>query len=106
VTDTFASATDTMPNTCFFSTSIVLWNCRVRGFAPPGAAGLSAQRGHVPFGLKEGRARCTTWRRFGSEEEKGIKEKPECDNEVQLRARDDTLPTTISLSLSPPLHLC
>jgi hypothetical protein len=85
----------------------MLWNCRVRGFDPPGAAGLSAQRGHVPFGLKEGRAHCTTSRRFGSEEEKGIKEKPECDNEVRLCACDDTLPTTLSLSLSlSPLHLC
>jgi hypothetical protein len=46
-------------------TASVIWR-----IGPPGAAGLSAQRGHVPFGLKEGRARCTTSRRFGSEEEK------------------------------------
>jgi hypothetical protein len=84
----------------------VLWNCKVRDFAPPGAAGLFAQRGHVPFGLKEGRARCRTSRRFRSKEEKGKKEKKrkcicKCDNKVQLRARDDTLPTSIYLSLSP-----
>jgi hypothetical protein len=32
----------------------VLWNCRVRSLVPLGAAGLSAQRRHVPFGLKRG----------------------------------------------------
>jgi hypothetical protein len=79
----------------FFSTLLVLRNCWVWRMGPPGAAGLLAQRGHVPFGLKEGRARCTTSRRFGSEDEKGIKEKSrksicECDNEVQLCAGDDT----------------
>jgi hypothetical protein len=29
----------------------VLWNCQDRGSAHPGAAGVSAQRGHVPLGL-------------------------------------------------------
>jgi hypothetical protein len=42
--------------------SLVLWNCQVWRFGPPGAAGLSAQRGHILFGLKEGCARCTTSR--------------------------------------------
>jgi hypothetical protein len=55
----------------FFSNILlVLRNCWVRGIAPPGVAGQFAQRGHVPFGLKEGRDCCTTSRRFGSEEEK------------------------------------
>jgi hypothetical protein len=53
----FASATVTMTN-IFFSPSVVPWNCQVQSFVSLGAAGLSAQRGHVPFGLKEGRARC------------------------------------------------
>jgi hypothetical protein len=39
--------------------SLVLRNSWVRRMGPPGVAGLFAQRGHVPFGLKEGRARCT-----------------------------------------------
>jgi hypothetical protein len=33
------------------SFSISAWNCRDQGFAHPGAAGVSAQRRHVPLGL-------------------------------------------------------
>jgi hypothetical protein len=36
--------------------------------------GLLAQRRHVPFGLKEGRARCTTLRRLEERKEKKGKE--------------------------------
>jgi hypothetical protein len=55
--------------------SLVLWNCRVWSLVLLGAAGLSAQRGHVPFGLKEERARCTTLNRLrGDEEEKSRQE--------------------------------
>jgi hypothetical protein len=67
MTDTFVSAMVIWQNIILSSSQLfllVLWNCWVRGIAAPGAAGLSAQRRHVPFGLKEGRARCTTLRRF------------------------------------------
>jgi hypothetical protein len=37
---------------------------------PMGRGWLSAQGGHIPFGLKEGCARCTTSSRLGSEEKK------------------------------------
>jgi hypothetical protein len=53
------SAIDTS-QTLYLLPSLVRWNCRVRRFGPLGMAGLSAQRGHIPFGLKEGCARCTT----------------------------------------------
>jgi hypothetical protein len=42
----------------------------VRRIGPPGAAGISAKRGHVPFGLKEGRASCTNSNGLRSEEER------------------------------------
>jgi hypothetical protein len=94
----------------FFSTSLVLRNCWVWPMGPPGAAGLLAQRGHVPFGLKEGRALCTTSRRFGSEDEKGIKEKTRksifgCNNEVLLRAMTHCPPLTIYFSPPPSFML-
>jgi hypothetical protein len=107
MTDTFVSVNVTRPNIILFSSQIfllVLWNCRVRGIAPHGAAGLSAQRGHVPFGLKEGRARCTTLRRFRIKKRRGKQETASASaaslQEVQLRARDDTFP--YYMYFSPP----
>jgi hypothetical protein len=47
----------------------------VQSFVSLGAAGLSAQRRHLPFGLKEGRARCTTSSGLGSKEKNKTKEK-------------------------------
>jgi hypothetical protein len=47
----------------------------VQSFVSLGAAGLSAQRRHLPFGLKEGRAHCTTSSGLGSKEKNKTKEK-------------------------------
>jgi hypothetical protein len=66
----------------------------VRRMGPPGGAGLFAQRGHVPFGLKEGRACCTTPNGLRREEErrqkKGEKTRKinECGTRVQMRERE------------------
>jgi hypothetical protein len=39
------------------------------GYCPTRRGWIFDQHGHVPLGLREGRASCTTSRRFGSEEE-------------------------------------
>jgi hypothetical protein len=56
----------------------------VRHFGPPGAARLSAQHGHIPFGIKEGCARCTT-SRVGWEEKKRKTRKNICTCECVTR---------------------
>jgi hypothetical protein len=52
-TEVLASATATLTATLvhFLPLSLVLWNCRDRCFVHLGAAGRSAQHGHVPLGL-------------------------------------------------------
>jgi hypothetical protein len=78
----------------------------VQGIAPPGAAELFAQREHVPFGLKEGRARCTTSRRFRSEEEKkgrNPKLHLRVRHEVRLCAHDSSFPDPVYLPPPSPV---
>jgi hypothetical protein len=51
-TEVLASATATLNATLVHSPpSLVLRNCQDRSFVHLGAAGRSAQRGHVPLGL-------------------------------------------------------
>jgi hypothetical protein len=75
------------------SPSLVLRNCWVWRMGPPGVAGLLAQHGHVPFGSREGRARCTTSRRLEARKRKnrGISMHVTiCGNKVRQRSATDT----------------